>query len=112
MIQYSFSRPNSDDPTSHFDSVSPQICCYRALEIVNLNPRGTGVVQPSLRYGHLSAINPEFALLKGAADRDCEALWALPMQEFLELGRTAAPALLDDSPVVGNDINVEYLKFR
>jgi hypothetical protein len=78
--------------------------------MVNLRLAEDGVVQPKPRYGHLSAIDPEFALLKETVDMDFETLWALPLTKFVEAWRVAPPALLDDSPVIGKDITVEHMK--
>lgn len=78
--------------------------------MVNLKPREPGVAQPKPKYGHLSALSPDFAPLKDAADQSFDELWQLPLAEFKEKWDALPPALLDDSPVEGKDITIEHIK--
>jgi len=78
--------------------------------MVNIKAIKNDNVQVKPRYGHLSTLNPEFASFQGAIDKEFNALWELPMDEFVEAWKTAPPALLEDSPVIGRDITVEHMK--
>jgi len=69
-----------------------------------------GETRSKARYGHLAALNPEFASFKDSIDKEFDALWDLPMEEFLESWRVAPPALLKDSPVIDKDITIEHMK--
>ena len=79
--------------------------------MVNLRARDSIIIaQPKPKYGHLSALSPDFAPLKDAADQSFEELWQLPFDEFKAKWDSFPPALVDDSPKVGKDITVEHVK--
>ena len=77
--------------------------------MVDLKPWKTGKVQPKPKYGHLSAIHPDFAAIKEAVDKDFAALWAKPEDEFRKAWLESPEALFDDSPVEGKDITIDHV---
>jgi acetyl esterase/lipase len=78
--------------------------------MVNTGSPLAGAVQPKPRYGHLTAIDPDYAPLKDAMDKIHETLWAPPLKEFLNAARSAPAVLLDDCPKVDEDITIEHRK--
>jgi acetyl esterase/lipase len=61
--------------------------------------------KPLPKHGHLSAIDPEFAKVKDAADAAVAPIWepSLSMASFKEAWRIAPPAP-EDCPVEGVDV--------
>ncbi|RFU28432.1 hypothetical protein B7463_g7921, partial [Scytalidium lignicola] len=76
--------------------------------MVFLKPSEHGTVQPKPKYGHLSKIAPEFVPLQRELDANFKALWELPIDEFKQGWINAPPALAEDIPVPGKDIQITH----
>ena len=75
--------------------------------MVNLRPNDTAPVQPKPKYGHLSEIDPDFALLKKGLDQQFAQLWSLPLDEFKSAWLNAPLVLPEDVPQPRKDYEVE-----
>lgn len=73
------------------------------LEMVNLQGSDSAVASPKPKYGHLSEIDPQFALVKEAADQSFVELWKLPLDEFKAAWLAAPVPLPEDAPQLGVD---------
>ena len=74
--------------------------------MVQLKPVDPVTVQPKPKYGYLSEIDPEFALLREETDKNLAALWALPIDEFKVALANAPVPLPEDAPQPGKDYEV------
>ncbi|PVH73125.1 lipase/esterase [Cadophora sp. DSE1049] len=78
--------------------------------MAHLKSQDEAIALPKPKYGHLSAIHPDFEQIKEAVETDFAALWELPVEELIARWRTAPPALLKDSPIEGKDITIDHKK--
>ncbi|KIW84618.1 hypothetical protein Z517_00006 [Fonsecaea pedrosoi CBS 271.37] len=74
--------------------------------MVQLGSSGPSLATPGPKYGHLSEVDPNFALLKDEVDKNFANLWALPLEEFKAAWLSAPVPLPDNAPEPGKDYQV------
>jgi acetyl esterase/lipase len=105
MVKHYFIRSNT---AVHEDILN--FFCHSACKMVELKPSAQDTVQPKPKYGHLTDIDPEFAPLKAPTDEAFAQLWSLPMAEFKMGWLTTPPALPENCPVPGKDIEISDIQ--
>ncbi|OAP62321.1 hypothetical protein AYL99_04524 [Fonsecaea erecta] len=74
--------------------------------MVQLGTSGPSLAKPGPKNGHLSEIDPNFALLQADVDRNFADLWSLPLEEFKAAWLSAPVPLPDNCPEPGKDYEV------
>lgn len=71
--------------------------------MVQLKPHTLTTAEPLPEYGHLSEINPEYALMKAAIDERFNVLWKLSLEDLKFAYANAPVSFPDDAPQPDHD---------